>query len=229
MTRERSKQSVRRAARRLNKREREKKTKQLNSCNWEFGDVAIAFQHCLCCTVRFHLGLFDRLGERFTVARRCRLSQMLLAQIKGPADPSETFPPNTKLRFIRGCRVCSGHGNQTHSWLISSPSLASEKPGPNPAPRLRSRLFVLGSGGEKHVVESVSLPDATGCPHASRLLAISRHSKATTSFKSRVIFDLHSKRDSGENVTRKFVTVLTRLADCCCCFFTQCGPSTMLS
>lgn len=118
VTRERRKRSVRLAARRFKKKRKEKR--KLNSCNYEFGDFAISFQHFSCRAVRFHLGLFRRLVERFTVARRCRLSQMLLARIKGPADPSEAFPPNAKLQFIRGKRVCSGHGIQTHSRLISS-------------------------------------------------------------------------------------------------------------
>lgn len=77
-------------------------THTLNSCNRDFSGFAISFQHFLCCTVGFHLGLFDRVAERFTVARRCWLSQMLLARIKGPAAPSEAFAPNAMLQFIGG-------------------------------------------------------------------------------------------------------------------------------
>lgn len=99
LTREWRKRSVITAAGRLKKKTPKK---QLNSCNREFSGFAISFQHFLCCTVRFHLGLFDRVAERFTVARRCWLSQMLLARIKGPAAPSEAFAPNAMLQFIGG-------------------------------------------------------------------------------------------------------------------------------
>lgn len=77
-------------------------------------------------------------------------------------------------------------------------------------------------------MESVCDSKATGCLHPSRLFDISRHSKSATLFMSRVVSDLHIKRDSGENVTRKFIPVLTRLADCCF-FFNHCGRIIMLS